>query len=74
MRAHAPVTHLLCEDISGVVDGAEAAVADLAQVLKHALRVIALKQVSDFRVLQTASPDTNTQTGQRSPSSLDCQP
>jgi len=61
-RLLAGVTHLfdghhLCGDIvSGVVYGAETAVADLAQVIEESLGVLAFKELGHLRVLETPRP------------------
>ncbi len=57
-RLLAPVAHLLDghhlggDVVAGVVDGSEAAVANLAEVVEQLVRVLALKELSDVRVLQ----------------------
>ena len=46
--------HLRCDIVPGVVDGAEAAVADFAEVVKKAVRILALKQLGHIGVLEAS--------------------
>lgn len=50
--------NLLGEDVAGVVHGAEASMADFAQILEYPFGVVVVEEVGHLRVLQTASPAT----------------
>ena len=47
---------LLAEQTSGVVDSAEAAMADLSQILEDLLRVVLLEELGGIRVLEAPGP------------------
>lgn len=45
--------------IPRIIDGAEAAVTNLAQIIEQLVRILALKQQRHIRVSQTARPEKN---------------